>query len=171
MSRQLKVEQFFLLGTTQWSPLKFSGSLRGTRRLDLQGWRIGQARNQQEIGIKQSRYVPSKCWLNLTRLHGVISQKIKFFTPTAVRTTNSIIKNWLHSMERKFIEWEMWLWIRSTINIQEPSHHATFSKIYWNTPRLAMQDNNIVCNMWNREHGCELRNSRARRDGQTSIDM
>jgi hypothetical protein len=36
------------------------------------------------------QYVPPKCWLTFSKLHGIISKKIEFLTATAVGTSNPI---------------------------------------------------------------------------------
>jgi hypothetical protein len=65
-----------------YSPLKVNRRFGGTCRLQLQGPRISNARNQREAGSRQS-----SDWRQ-RRLQGVISQKMELFVTTAVRTSN-----------------------------------------------------------------------------------
>jgi hypothetical protein len=104
------VKSIIFWDMTPWSPLSFNRHFGGTCRLHLQDRRINQARNQRESRWQAKlysdmlsrwflarlilrpwrwrRHVLPKRRLTFNGLHGVISQKIRFFIPTAVRTSN-----------------------------------------------------------------------------------
>jgi hypothetical protein len=77
-----------------YSPLKVNWRFEGLRRLHLQGRRTSQAVNQHEAWYlllwRWRRQVPPKHRLTFDGINCVISQKIKFFTTTAVSTWNPI---------------------------------------------------------------------------------
>jgi hypothetical protein len=74
-----RMKNSIVLDGTPCSPLKGSRHFRGTCSLCVQDRRISHGRNQREAGSKQS-----------LGLHGVISQKIKLFVTSTVKTSNPI---------------------------------------------------------------------------------
>jgi hypothetical protein len=82
---------------TPYSPVKVNWHFRVTYCLQLQGWRVSQARNQQEWGSKQSSTL---CWflawlIFILKIEVICSsemlvdfQKTELLTATTVRTSN-----------------------------------------------------------------------------------
>jgi hypothetical protein len=73
------------------SPLKVERRLEGIYRLQIQGRRINQARNQREIRWQAERTVAicsSKRRLTFNGLQSVISQEIELFITIAVKASD-----------------------------------------------------------------------------------
>jgi hypothetical protein len=91
------------------------------------------------------RYVPPKCWLTFSGLHGIISQKIVLFIITAVRTSNPIYNVMVQCLGTVISDNHMAYpstiicWCLSLVTLSRPAQSAEeniWAKNNWNNMTL-----------------------------------